>query len=498
MNFKTTKINNNPDPSPTEPRKKFKFKFEKKYGISLSIIGLILLITLLSIGIYKAIKSIDFTVFLTIAGDELLTDEHGHTNFLILGTGGENHEGSDLTDTILIASVDNESKLVTMLSIPRDLYVQDALVGSSKVNEVYHYATKYYDNKQQGLLHLKSKLEELIGTDIQYYLLVDFKGFKELVDTLGGLDLYVENDLYDPYYPKDGTFLYEPFKITQGQHHMDGETALKYARSRKTTSDFDRAKRQQDIIYAVKERALATDIILSTEKISEILNTLKDNIETNLTVKELLTLGTFAKDFSKDSINHKLIHDDPSRCGGLLYTPAREYYNGMFVLLPAGGTEFIHKYSELNFDYPEINIENPQIHVLNSTKDAGVAGETKQILKRFCFEIIRYGNGKDQLLEQTTYYYKQKYDEDGDPIESRPPSLDFLQTLIPGIESTTIPEEYLEYSLDADIIIDLGADYVDSENYIDDPFYYLTDVYSSIPTPKTSSTELNEETNATE
>ena len=114
--------------------------------------------------------------------------------------------------------------------------------------------------------------------------------------------------------------------------------------------------------------------------------------------------------------------------------------------------------------------------------------EAKQILQRFCFDVVRYGNAKSNVTE-TTYYYRQKFDENNEPIASRPKALDFLTKMIPGKESTDIPIEYIEegYLQEADLIIEIGSDYTNSENYVDDPFYYL-------PAPKTSTvtTESNE------
>ncbi|MFH1284314.1 MAG: LCP family protein [Candidatus Peregrinibacteria bacterium] len=447
----------------------------KKIRLTIPLIASIVIIIALCVGIVKAISSVNMNVFLKLAGDELQTDAFGHTNFLLLGTAGKNNDGADLTDTIIVASLDDEDKTLTMLSIPRDLYVKDEEVGNSKINEIYLNAKKYFDSSAEGVEYLKKKIEEIMGIPIHYWAKVNFDGFKELVDTLGGIDIEVENAIYDPYYPKDGTYNYETFQIPAGLHHMDGETALKYARSRKTTSDFDRAQRQQQIIYAIKEKALQTEVILSQEKIKELLNTLKSNVETNIKIREILTMGAIAGEYSQENISHRLIHDDPTQCGGFLYTPMREYYGGMFVLIPAGGEEFLHMYADMNFDYPLIAKEVARIHILNGTKTGGVAGEAKQILQRFCFEINRFGNARNTDLEQTTYYYMQKYDEKGDPIDSRPVSLDFLEKLIPGIESTEIPQDYIDkgYFDQTDIILEIGGDYVNSDNYIDDPFYSL-------------------------
>lgn len=462
----------------------------KKIGIKASIFISILIIVILFTGIVKAIKRIDFSVFLTIAGDELLKDDYGHTNFLLLGTAGENYEGSKLTDSIIIASLDHKDKYVTMLSIPRDLYIDDELVGSSKINEIFLNAGVHYGNEIDAIDHTVEKIEEVAGIPIHYWAKIDFKGFKEFVDAIDGIDIVVEDAIYDTSYPKNGTFDYETFSISEGPQHLDGETALKFARSRHTTSDFDRAKRQQQIIFAIKEQALSTQIIFSTEKINNILDTLKDNIDTNITTKEILTLGGMADDFTKDKIVHKLIHDDPTQCGGFLYTPERKYYGGMFVLIPAGGLDYIHRYADLNFHYPQVEQEDAKIHLLNGTSTVGIAGETKMILKRHCFDVIRYGNASTKEVQFTTYYYKQKYDEKGKEVDSRPLTLDWLQSMIPGKESTIIPEDYREYAAAADIIIEIGEDYVSNPAYVDDPFYYL-------PAATTTTTETTEETTET-
>lgn len=481
MNFKTRKINKRPilaTNTIVQSKDRKIFKEEKdsssipKLKINLIASILFVIIVFLSYGIYKNISAIDYSILLKVAGTSLLSDEDGLTNFLILGIGGKNHDGGDLTDTIMIASLDQKNKHVSMVSIPRDIYIKDETIGSSKINEVYYYAKKHFNDENAGLSFFTTKIEELTGTDIHYYLLADFKGFKDIIDIIGGVEINVENDIYDPYYPKDGTYFYETFSIKKGIQTLDGETALKYARSRKTTSDFDRSFRQQQIIYAIKEKAMSSDILFSNEKITEILNSLKSNVFTNIKVGEILTMGAIAKDYSHDNITHQLLHDDPNFCGGLLYTPPRIDFNGAFVLLPAGGAEYLHHFFDLLFKYTKSN-ETTKIHILNGTSKAGVATETKQILTRYCFDINRYGNGLTQNVSETIYYYKEKFDENGEIISSRPLALDFLQTIIPGKESVTPPEEYKEFLNETDIVLELGEDYINSENYLEDPFYYL-------------------------
>ena len=210
MNFKVKKISKH-KAKPVRSKDSSSPKTKRFINIKIPIIISIVIVILLLVGIAKAVSNIDFNVFLKIAGDELITDEHGHTNFLILGTGDKNHEGADLTDTIILASLDDENKLISMLSIPRDLYVKDEEVGSSKINEALHYGKVYYESELKGIEYLKGKVEELTGMEIHYWAKINFHGFKDLVDARGGIDVLVEEEIYDPYYPKDGTFLYETF-----------------------------------------------------------------------------------------------------------------------------------------------------------------------------------------------------------------------------------------------------------------------------------------------
>ncbi len=486
MNFEINKIN------PSDPRKPR--GYTRHITISASLIVSISIIILLLSGIAKALSAIDFSVFLSLAGANLETDAYDHTNFLLIGTGGENHSGGDLTDTIIVASLDQKNKLVSMVSIPRDLYVEDKKIGGSRINTVYFNAKNYFGSSSEGLDYFKTKMEELLGIPIHYWVKIDFAGFKDLVDAVGGIDVDVKETIVDPFYPKDGTTLYETFSISTGQHHLDGETALKYARSRETTSDFSRSDRQQQIIYAIKDQALKTNVILSKDKIENIFDALKNNIETNLQIKEMLTLGLAAKNYSSDQILQRLVHDDPSRCGGFLYTPDRELYQGAFVLLPAGDQQQMQKYFDLNFNFQKDARSKTRIQILNSTPRGGVAAETKQILRRFCFEINRFGNGRSKNLEKTTYYYKQKQDSTGRNIDSRPDGLDFLQKIIPGEESMEIPDEYLEYIDGTDLILELGIDYVNSPNYLEDEFYSLP----AIPKKEDGEAENSTETSTVE
>lgn len=462
-----------------------------KHGANISIFISIAIIAALLFVIVKILLGIDFKTFLLAAGEDLQTDGNNHTNILLLGTGNENHEGADLTDTIIVGSLDNEKKILSLISIPRDLYVKnEPPIPSSRINEVYWSAKEHFKDSTQGLLYTVQRVEELTELKIQYYVKINFNGFKEIIDILGGIDVDVQEAIYDPFYPKGETHLYEIFSISKGPHHMDGETALKYARSRETSSDFSRSSRQQQILYAIKEKAAQADFLLNKGKIQDLLTAVQDNIETNLTTREILTFGGILGDFTKDNIVNRLIHDNPVECGGFLYQPPLALFNGAFVLLPAGGESYLERYFALATNSQEALKENYKIQILNGTHRAGAAAEAKQVLQRYCFNISRFGNSPNLENLTTTIYYTMEPLPKEDPSDKteyyKPHTVDTLKKhFFPtALESTDFPQKFSElgYDKEADIIVELGQDYVNSDKYIEDPFYTL---YSTIYAPKT-------------
>ena len=460
----------------------------RKHGANISIIISTAIIVILCIAIIKIVMSIDFRALLLAAGEDLAVDKNDRTNFLVIGTGNKDHDGADLTDTIIVASLDQEKETISMVSIPRDLYIDDGLLNSIRVNEVYFYAKKHFESSALGLDYFKEQIEEISNLEIQYYIKIDFDGFEKIIDELGGIEIDVPEAIYDPYYPIAGSIYTETFSVSKGLQYMDGEDALKYARSRKTSSDFDRSKRQQLIIHAIKDKALQTKIVLNKDKLTSLLEIIKDNIETNLKAREMITLGAIASDYDRDQITDHLLHDDPVQCGGFMYAPPPSQYGGAFVLTPAGGDEQIHRYFDLVTGHTLALQENLEIQVLNGTPRQGIAAENKQVFQRYCFNITRFGNARSQDITQTTIYYNPLPLPKDDPADEtqyyRPHTLDALKFLIPeAIESTEFPKDYtdLGYNKSSDIIIEIGSDYVNSDNYIEDSFWPL---YSIIYAPR--------------
>jgi len=471
----------------------------------------IIIFILFFYGCSAIVKKIGLINVVGIFGEELDTDIYGNTNILLLGIGGGDHDGANLTDTIILASIDQENNIIPMLSLPRDFYVDmEELDSWSRINQVYEMGSKKYDS-ETGIQLLEEAIEDITGIKIHYYVKIDFQGFKDIVDSLGGVEINVENAIHDPYYPLDGTIKYETFDLATGLQTLDGATALKYARSRKTTSDFDRSKRQQKLLFAIKETALSKDILLNPGKITGLYNAVSQNFETNLSLRQIIELAKLSENIGQANISTHVITDDPTRCGGFLYVPERDLFGGAFVLVPIGNNyDFIHQYIDLIFHYPEVVTDEVKIQVLNGTKTAGLAGDAMAVLDRLCLNVIRYGNARNQNIETTTLYYKDTAPEaniEEGSIENTstqqepqaPEALGFIQTLIPGKIDHNIPDKYFEsqYISDANIIIELGADY--AQNKPDDIFfrYYPSDTPVSTNTDEETSETSTTDTAAT-
>lgn len=439
--FKRSKIRQKP---PTKPLSE-----KTKHNI-ITAFGILLIILVLYYGGLQLFEKLSNTRLIGalsgVFSKDLLTDERNHTNILALGVGGEGHEGKDLTDTMIIVSIDHTKKHLSLLSIPRDLYVESSL-GGGKLNSLYDQGKAKWGNIQ-GLDFTRETIAKIFGFPIHYVIKIDFVAFEKLVNSIGGIDIYVEKTINDPFYPRGETYEYELFFLPQGNQHLNGKTALKYIRSRETTSDFDRNKRQQQLLVALKNKAQAENIFTKQNILKQIYYSIRNNIESDLSIREFLALASFATEWNSNNLTTAALNDEPIYKGGFLYTPLRKLY-GTYVLLPAGDTfDSIRAFVQLIFYGPQKLNESP-IVILNGTKQGGLAGKTKNILNRFGIQISSVANAETQDIEKTTWYTRSPND-----------LLAFLQKLIPGEEVTGFPSLYEQdpnYS-DVQLILVLGKD----------------------------------------
>lgn len=341
-------------------------------------IGLIIIITVVAFVIYKVVTFLLPIVHtagnIVIHPFASLKSTNNHTNVLLLGIGGGTHDGPDLTDTIMLASIDWKKDSVTLVSIPRDLWAISIPGSLKKINEAY---------ADGGLSEAESVVSQVTGQPVHYGLRLDFQGFVDAIDQIGGVDVSVQRTLDDYNYPitgkEDDTCGHTPEEITTfnasdsasletntfdfyscrfkhlhfdpGQQHMDGETALEFARSRHAVgaegSDFARSARQQLIIEAVRNK-LISSAFFSPQKLLGLYDIMKSSIDTDMTQQDLGLFLDKILVLKSAKINSAVIdYGDytTGRAGLLKLAPITSDYDFASVLIPRMGNG---NYSEIH------------------------------------------------------------------------------------------------------------------------------------------------------
>ncbi len=380
-------------------------------GAKRGIFVLIVVVVFLAVGWFAAraviggmdITTSGFWASLFGKGAKLIGEDQGRVNVLLLGNPGESDgtDGPFLTDTIMVASYGIENKTLHLFSIPRDLYVDVPDYGMSKINAVYEIGeSKFNDGPGTDM----SVIESLLGLDIPYYVKIDFEGFKRIVDELGGVSVEVKKDLLDPYYPTASKG-YETLDIKAGVYTMDGDMALKYVRSRQTTSDFDRAKRQQQVLVALRDKALDLELLTTPAKIFAVQDIIKDHFSTNLTEAEAKRALQLLVELDTSKVINKVFDDSTS---GVLYgTKVDE----MFVLKPVDDdyskiATAVQETLALSAPVEGEDEELPplKIEVLNGTNITGLAGKVAEKLKEAGFDVVKVGNNPTKGLTDSVIY----------------------------------------------------------------------------------------------
>jgi len=269
---------------------------------------------------------------------ELPKDDPERLNLLLLGVRGaeEEGEGNLLSDTNIVVSIKKKTGAVALISLPRDIYAIIYCIGEKqKINFAY---------AQGGIDCAKKTIGYITGQYIDYAVSVDFTALTEIVDTLGGIDVSLDEPFEESFqWAKEGIeenerwFIKEidgeekwVFYLPKGANHLDGQTALYYARSRYSTNDFDRMRRQQEIIMAIKDKALSLEILANPIKVYNLLDILGNNVRTDLKLADIKNLLELSSDLNAAQIKKKIFDTSPE---GLLY---QTFINDEYVLLPAG------------------------------------------------------------------------------------------------------------------------------------------------------------------
>lgn len=279
-----------------------------------------------------------------------LASYNGRTNILIMGRAGGAHDGPDLTDTMMLVSVSLVNHDVKIVSIPRDTWIPEI---RAKINSAYYWGNQ--KSPGSGIAFAKAITDEVVGVPIQYGAVIDFSGFKDIVDQLGGIKLNVDNSFTDYYYPiagkendtcnGDTKFMcrYETVTFNKGQETMNGDTALKFVRSRHALgiegTDIAREARQQKVIDAIKNKLLDKKTYLNPLKDLAILRVILKSIQMDINYPTAGILARLVYE-SRGSVGSYLIPAELTTT-----PPISKTYDMQSVLIPVLGSG---KWSDIN------------------------------------------------------------------------------------------------------------------------------------------------------
>lgn len=424
-------------------------------------------------GFFQTVKN-----FLFAPENVLEGQNEDRINILLLGIGGEGHDGPYLSDTNMILSINPKTNEVAMISIPRDLGVKIDGNFLRKIN----YADAYGEQKHPGYggEYARQIFEKTFSINIPYYIRVDFSAFKELIDIVGGVNITVDRSFVDYSYP-GANDSYQTVTFQAGEQYMDGEMALKFSRSRHGNngegSDFARSHRQQKVITALKQKVLSSATYTNPIKIKGLYDSVAAHLATNLNFGQIMYLASIAKDVDMNKIKNLVIDDGVN---GYLYSRT---IDGNWLLIPKTGN-----FDEINaavknvFD-PTYQFKsatstpaqaetrpNAEIEIQNGTWEVGLAGKTQKKLVENGFNISAIGNSNKRPVSSTMIYL----------INSKANStiVDALKKQLQFPIATSIPD-WLQYNYDdpqtaeseigskyatsTEILIILGADIIDKK-----------------------------------
>lgn len=356
----------------------------------------------------------------------------GRVNILLMGRGGPGADAPDLTDTMIVVSIDPINSEAGIVSIPRDLYVTLPEFGAMKINQAFYTGKSYVlnnsseinnDVKRQadnkGYELAKSAVENVLGVPIHYRSIIDYKGFKEAIDTVGGVDIDVPKKVHE-----NMRFDGQPYTldVKPGQKHFDGFEALAYARSRYTSEggDFERSERQRLIIMALKDRVLSTDTFTNPAKVAGLLDNLGDHVKTDFSISDTNRLREIFRQIDTNKIESIGLVDPPH---DYLTTTT---IGGLSVVLPKAGADnygAIHKYIRNTLKDGFLKNENANVMVLNGTDRVGLATEKAEELRSYGYNVgtvdnapggKRYANTvlvdlRDGYKKYTRRYLEQRF-----------------------------------------------------------------------------------------
>lgn len=348
----------------------------------------------------------------SINPDQLATEGDARINILLLGV----DSAAGLTDSIQIASIDPINHSIAMLSVPRDLYVMNpAKKRKTRINEVYRDSSKTCTKKtatcdpaiDYGANAMETLLGEILGIKISYFAKVDFDGLKKLVDSVGGIQINVEKSLSDPAFPNRNYSGYDPFFVRAGMQTMNGELALKYARCRggNCGGDFGRAKRQQQVVMALREKATSLNIVTNPQKLTAMINAAGRGFKTDLSLDQIGQLYKLVKDVQGTAIVSAVLDNSPE---GVLKNIT---VGGAYLLVPKLGENDwsgVRDFVSSTFPEPYLVKEKATITLINASGKTALTDSVSTKLKKLGYNVTVTTAATTTQSATTIKYYDEK------------------------------------------------------------------------------------------
>jgi len=396
-------------------------------------------------------------------------EENGRINILLVGLAGKNYPGSNLTDSIIVASVNPKTYQTALLSIPRDFYVQIPDTNSyTKINALYARAEDQNSSAKSGIEDLKYAINDITGQPIDYYIALDFDGFRQIVDELSGINIQVPKDIHDERYPGPN-YSYQTFDIQNGLQNLDGETALKYARTRHDEDgDFGRAYRQQLILESARRKAFSIGTLIDAPAINNILNILGDHLRTDIQLDEINSFLDLLNKIDTHTTINKVL--DAGKANSVMAV-SHVFLGGVraFILIPrTGDYEEIQEIAKNIFDLDiiarkqaEIEKEEAIIAIVNQSGVTGFDGKLKRLLDKFGYKTT-VGDTYMRLEKSRAYATTTIYDLTNG---LKPFSLEDISKKLGAKISIYMPNNLSSECRDTDFCLVAGKDITDKLNY---------------------------------
>lgn len=446
-------------------------RIRSKFTIKRTVLVFLILV-LLSGGwlgfkfIYNTSKVFRGNIFGLLSTTKLQGESTGRVNILLAGNSSDDpgHEGADLTDSVMVISIDTKDNTAFLLSIPRDLWVDIPGYGHAKINEAYPDGQTENFNQSGyfpgGMGLLQEVVQQNLGITLNYYALVNYNAFRDAVDAVGGISVNIQSSdprgLYDPNtdYVTHGPLV----KLTNGVHTLTGEQALDLARARGDSansygfpdSDFDRTQNQRMMIVALKSKVLSSGVLANPIKLANLFDAVGANVKTDFTLSEARRLYTIGKGID----NSKIQSVGLNSVNGVDMLANYSSPSGESALIPAAGLD---DFSAIQLYIKQITSSDPVVKegaslvVLNATNTDGLATKASKVLTNKGLTVSATADAPS--LQATTTLIDNSNSKD-------PATKQYLQTLY-GVTAVTTNPYAGTYT--ADFIVVLGQNQVPAQ-----------------------------------